>query len=168
MGAKKGFKCRVKGPVVVLVWDGFGISAEKQGNAVLLAKMPTWRKLWSTYANTTLEADAEAVGLPAGQPGNSEAGHGTIGAGRPVESDQVVIDRDIRTHRFENNPALLQAAAHSIRQKSALHLMGLLTNGRSGHASPKHYKALIKFASELILPGVALHLFTDGRDTQHY
>jgi 2,3-bisphosphoglycerate-independent phosphoglycerate mutase len=168
MGAKKGFKCRVKGPVVVLVWDGFGISAEKQGNAVLLAKMPTWRKLWSTYANTTLEADAEAVGLPAGQPGNSEAGHGTIGAGRPVESDQVVIDRDIRTHRFENNPALLQAAAHSIRQKSALHLMGLLTNGRSGHASPKHYKALIKFASEMHLPRVALHLFTDGRDTQPY
>lgn len=165
MGAKTAASCSFKGPLVLLVWDGFGESPAKEGNAELLARMPTWRKLLAAYPKTQLDADGEAVGLPPGQPGNSEAGHATIGAGRPVESDQVVIDRDIRRHQFENNPALLQAAAHCIRHKSTLHMMGLLTNGRSGHASPKHVQALVKFAVGMRLPRISLHLFTDGRDT---
>jgi len=165
MGAKSSSSRSFKGPLVLLIWDGFGESPVKAGNAELLARMPTWRKLIATFPKTQLAADGEAVGLPPGQTGNSEAGHETIGAGRAVESDQVLIDRDIRLHRFENNPALLQVAAHCIRHKSTLHLMGLLTNGKSGHASPKHVKALIKFAVGMRLPRITLHLFTDGRDT---
>lgn len=156
---------RSKGPVITVVWDGFGTKKRTEGNAILAARMPVWKQLCGAYPNTVLAADGVAVGLPPGQPGNSEAGHATIGAGRAVESDQVVIDRAIQEHRFEDNPALLQAAAHCIRRKSTLHFMGLLTNGRSGHASPKHVKALVKFAAGLNLPRVALHLFTDGRDT---
>ncbi|MFH1620704.1 MAG: 2,3-bisphosphoglycerate-independent phosphoglycerate mutase [Patescibacteria group bacterium] len=156
---------RSKGPVVLLVWDGFGISKNNLGNAVLSADMPVFRKLVKDYSCSLLNADSESVGLPETQPGNSEAGHATIGAGRIVESDQLTIDKAILNHSFENNPALLQAAAHCIRKRSALHLMGLLTNSKSGHASPKHVDALIKFASSLRLPRVALHLFTDGRDT---
>ncbi len=156
---------RSKGPVILLVWDGFGISKTTAGNPVAMAKMPYWKKLQAAYPHSVLRADGEDVGLPLGQPGNSEAGHATIGAGRPVESDQVVIDRAIADHSFENNPALLRAAAHCIRTKGTLHLMGLLTSARSGHASPKHVKALLAFAQNLGLPHVALHLFTDGRDT---
>ncbi|MFA5185869.1 MAG: 2,3-bisphosphoglycerate-independent phosphoglycerate mutase [Patescibacteria group bacterium] len=165
MAQKKAPVRRTKGPLTVLVWDGFGLTDDTLGNAIDQAKMPVWKKLCATYPLAKLQADGVSVGLPPGQPGNSEAGHATIGAGRPVESDQVVIDRDIQTHKFEDNPALLQAAAHCIRHKSTLHLIGLLTNGRSGHASPNHVKALIRYASGMRLPRVALHLFTDGRDT---
>ncbi len=154
-----------RGPVVVLVWDGFGISAKKEGNAALEARMPTWNKLQKAYPHSQLNADGEAVGLPENQPGNSEAGHETIGAGRAVESDQVRIDRTIADHTFEDNPGLLRAAAHCIREKSTLHLMGLLTANKSGHASPHHVQALIRFAQGMRLPRIALHLFTDGRDT---
>lgn len=130
--------------------------------------MPFWQRLHTHFPNTLLRADGPDVGLPMGQPGNSEAGHATIGAGRSVESDQVRIDRAIRDQSFKDNPALLKAAAHCIRNKSTLHLMGLLTNSRSGHASPKHVQALIRFAAELRLPRIALHLFTDGRDTSPF
>jgi 2,3-bisphosphoglycerate-independent phosphoglycerate mutase len=78
------------------------------------------------------------------------------------------IHRAIDDRSFFDNAGLLQAAAHVIREKSTLHLMGLLTNHRSGHASPKHLKALVKFAEGLRLPRVALHLFTDGRDTHPF
>lgn len=91
-----------------------------------------------------------------------------MGAGRPVETDLVRINREIEKKTFFDNPALLRAAAHVIREKSTLHMMGLLTNHKSGHASPKHLKALIKFADDLGLPRVALHLFTDGRDTHPF
>ena len=154
-----------KGPVVLLVWDGFGMSKKVAGNATVEAKMPTWHRLNSQYPHSELRADGVDVGLPKNQPGNSEAGHATIGAGRPVESDQVRIDEAIENHQFENNPALLQAAARCIREKKTLHLMGLLTASKSGHAAPRHVQALIRFAAGLRLPRVALHLFTDGRDT---
>ncbi|MFH1078254.1 MAG: 2,3-bisphosphoglycerate-independent phosphoglycerate mutase [Patescibacteria group bacterium] len=154
-----------KGPVVVLVWDGFGLSDTITGNPTKVAHMPVWDALNQAYPHTKLDADGEAVGLPKGQPGNSEAGHATIGAGRPILSDHLVINGDIDDKSFFNNQAILQAAANCIRNKSSLHLMGLLTNARSGHAAPKHLKALIDVAKGLQLPRVALHLFTDGRDT---
>ncbi len=153
---------------MVIVWDGFGISSNKEGNAEYYAKMPVWHKLLAEYPDSLLWADGINVGLPPGQPGNSEAGHATIGAGRPVETDQVAIDRSIRDKSFENNQALMQAAAHCLRNKSTLHMMGLLTDNKSGHASPYHVDALIDFASTFDLPRVGLHLFTDGRDTSPF
>jgi 2,3-bisphosphoglycerate-independent phosphoglycerate mutase len=117
------------------------------------------------YPLAKLKADGVAVGLPPGMPGNSEAGHSTIGAGRAVESDLVIINQAIENRTFEDNPALLRVAAHVMRNNSTLHLMGLLTNHRSGHAYPEHLYALLKFTERLKLPRVALHLFTDGRDT---
>lgn len=163
-----GPRRRVKGPVVLAVLDGFGVSEKDLGNAILHARMPNFRALKKAYPNSLLSADGESVGLPVEQPGNSEAGHATIGAGRPVETDLVRINRSIEDRSFFDNPAFLQAAAHVIRNKSTLHLVGLLTNHRSGHASPKHLKALIAFAEGLRLPRVALHLITDGRDTHPF
>ncbi|MDQ7815109.1 MAG: 2,3-bisphosphoglycerate-independent phosphoglycerate mutase [Patescibacteria group bacterium] len=168
MGLKNKSERHSKGPVVVVVWDGFGVSKNKEGNATFYAKMPVWHKLWDEYPNSLLWADGINVGLPPGQPGNSEAGHATIGAGRAVETDQVAIDRAIRSRSFENNQALMQAAAHCLRNKSTLHMMGLLTDEKSGHASPHHVNSLIAFASTFDLKRVALHLFTDGRDTSPF
>ncbi len=156
---------KVPGPVVLLIWDGFGFSKHTYGNAVRDAKMPTWHKLQKAYPNSLLRADAEAVGLTPGEAGNSEAGHATIGAGRPVLSDKVLINRAIDNYTFDNNPAFLHAAAHVVRRGSALHLMGLLTNRQSGHASFQQIEALVKWAMRLKLQKVNLHVFTDGRDT---
>jgi 2,3-bisphosphoglycerate-independent phosphoglycerate mutase len=159
---------KVYKPVVLLIWDGFGISSVKEGNATMLAKMPTWRKLLSNYPNTTLVADGTAVGLPKGQVGNSEAGHMSIGAGRSVETDLVRINKEIKKNTFHDNPAFLRTIAHVTRNKSTLHMMGLLTNKASGHSYPEHLYALVQFAEELHFKKVILHLFTDGRDTPQY
>jgi 2,3-bisphosphoglycerate-independent phosphoglycerate mutase len=159
---------RKYGQVAVLVWDGFGLTEPGEGNAAELARMNTWHALCKKYKLAKLDADGVSVGLPPGMPGNSEAGHSTIGAGRAIESDLVIINKTIENKTFEDNPALLQAAAYTRRNKSTLHLMGLLTNHRSGHAYPEHLFALLEFVERLDLPRVALHLFTDGRDTPPY
>ncbi len=159
---------RSKGPVLAVIWDGFGIRPPAPDNPIPHARMPVLEHLEKRFPNTLLRADGEAVGLPEGQVGNSEAGHAVIGAGRPLASDLLRINRAIDDGSFFDNPALLQAAAHVMREQSTLHLVGLLTNHRSGHASMKHLKALIRFADELRLPHVALHLFTDGRDTHPF
>jgi 2,3-bisphosphoglycerate-independent phosphoglycerate mutase len=166
--ALKSPKKNERKPVVLLIWDGFGISPERRGNATEIAEMPLWRRLLRTCPNTQLVADGAAAGLPKGQVGNSEAGHMTMGAGRPVETDVVRINKEIRRRAFYKNAALLKAAAHVKRNGSTLHMMGLLTNRASGHSYPDHVYALIRFADDLRLRKVILHLFTDGRDTPQY
>lgn len=158
----------VTGPVVLLIWDGFGYSAHKEGNAIANAKMPNFNRLWKKNPRSLLVADGEAVGLPKEQVGNSEAGHMTIGAGRRVETDVIRITREIKKNTFYDNPALLRAFAHVTRNNSTLHLMGLLTNRSSGHSYPEHIYALLKLVEDLHLPRVVIHPFTDGRDTPPY
>jgi len=165
---KRKTKRIVQGPVVLLIWDGFGLSNKVPGNATERARMPLWHKLWQSFPHTTLRADGEAVGLTNGETGNSEAGHGTIGAGRALRSDKLIINRSIRDKSFQENPAFLRAAAHVIRTSGTLHLMGLLTNRQSGHATFEHILALVGFAESMKLPRVVLHLFTDGRDTSPF
>lgn len=158
----------VTGPVVLLIWDGFGYSAHKEGNAIANAKMPNFNRLWKKNPRSLLFADGEAVGLPKEQVGNSEAGHMTIGAGRRVETDVIRITREIKKNTFYDNPALLRAFAHVTRNNSTLHLMGLLTNRSSGHSYPEHVYALLKLVEDLHIPRVVIHPFTDGRDTPPY
>lgn len=158
----------VVGPVVLLIWDGFGYNAHKEGNAIANAKMPVYNRLWKHNPRALLDSDGEAVGLPKEQVGNSEAGHMTIGAGRRVETDVIRISKEIKKNTFRDNPALLRAIAHVTRNNSTLHLMGLLTNRSSGHSYPDHVYALLKFVEELHLPRVVIHPFTDGRDTPPY
>jgi 2,3-bisphosphoglycerate-independent phosphoglycerate mutase len=167
-GHGKGKKKTVAGPVIALIWDGFGYYARKEGNAIANAKMPTYNRLWKHNPHALLVADGEAVGLPKDQVGNSEAGHMTIGAGRRVETDVLRINREIKKNTFRDNPALLRAIAHVTRNNSTLHLMGLLTNRSSGHSFPDHVYALLRFVEELHLPRVVIHPFTDGRDTPPY
>lgn len=155
----------LSGPVVMVILDGFGLSKKRKGNAVLLAKTPNFNRLWSRYPHTRLGASGQAVGLVNHQDGNSEAGHMNIGAGRIIEQDPVRINRAIREGTFFKNPALKHAVRHAQKQKSALHIMGMLGNRESAHAYPDHLHALLKFAHMEGVSKVYLHLFTDGRDS---
>src|SRR4051812_12788870 len=96
-------------PVVLLVLDGWGYRAEREGNAIAMANVPTWDRLWARAPKTLLQASGEAVGLPAGQIGNSEVGHLNLGAGRVVMQDLVRISASIRDGSFFANAAFVGA-----------------------------------------------------------
>ncbi len=168
MTTRKILKPNGNKPVVLLILDGFGISHRKQGNAIISAKMPNYQSLLRQNPHTELIADGEAVGLPRGEVGNSEAGHETIGAGRPVPSDKVIVDRAIKDGSFYNNSVLLEAAKHVKKNNSVMHLMGLLTNNQSAHAAINHIVALASLMQKQKVTNIALHIFTDGRDTPPY
>src|SRR5882762_11349243 len=108
-------------PVVLVVLDGWGYRPEREGNAIALANTPTWDRLWSRAPRTLLEASGLAVGLPAGQMGNSEVGHLNLGAGRVVMQDLVRINEAIENGSFFGNPALVEACEKVKRNNGTLH-----------------------------------------------
>ncbi|MEK7640245.1 MAG: 2,3-bisphosphoglycerate-independent phosphoglycerate mutase [Patescibacteria group bacterium] len=155
-------------PVVLVVMDGWGIAKPSPWNAISQAKTPNYTKLLAQYPNTSVEAGGKAVGLSKGQDGNSEAGHMNIGAGRVVLQDEVQISRDITTGAFFRNSAFVRAQRHVEKHDSTLHLIGMLGNSQSAHASPDHILALLTFVRLTKLKHVTLHIFTDGRDSPRY
>ncbi|MBI3956790.1 MAG: 2,3-bisphosphoglycerate-independent phosphoglycerate mutase [Candidatus Kerfeldbacteria bacterium] len=155
-------------PLVLVILDGWGIAPAGPGNAITQAHPATYESLVATARMATLRASGQAVGLPAKQVGNSEAGHMNIGAGRVVQQDAVRINKEIANGLFYRNPAFTQALAHCRSRKSRLHLVGLLTGIESGHAFPSHLLALLKFVQKSADIPVLLHLFSDGRDTAKY
>src|SRR3989344_4919311 len=120
-------KKQFNGPLVLAIFDGWGLTDEKRGNPVKLAKLPFIDSLFKNYPNCQLGASGKRVGLPDNQRGNSEAGHLNLGAGRIVEQDVVLISRDIKNGRFFKNPAFASVIEHVLRHKSQIHLLGLLT-----------------------------------------
>lgn len=157
-----------KGPVLLVILDGWGISKETRGNAIALGTTPVIDTLWDNYPHTLLSASGKDVGLPPEQDGNSEAGHTNIGAGRIVEQDSVVISKSINEGTFFKNSAFLIAIQHVKKYNSTVHLMGLLTAEQSAHADPDHLLALITLLRLKKVNNVCLHLFTDGRDSYQY
>jgi len=155
-------------PIILVILDGWGIAKPNKGNAVNLAKTPFIDSLTKKYPHTELCASGKCVGLPADQPGNSEAGHMNIGAGRLVEQDMIRISRSINNGTFFKNAAFLEAIRHVKKGKGKLHLMGMLSDGMSPHSDPDHILALIILARNYGLQNVYLHLFTDGRDSPRY
>jgi len=151
-------------PVVLVVLDGWGYREEREGNAIALARTPTWSALWDRAPRTLLEASGLAVGLPKGQMGNSEVGHLNLGAGRVVTQDLVRINRAIEDGSFHTNAALVSACDAAARSGSTLHLIGLIGNG-GVHAHDEHLFALIDLAERRQVPRVAIHALLDGRDT---
>src|SRR5512139_2224733 len=151
-------------PVILIVLDGFGVSHNREGNAVAAAKAPLVSSLLSDYPHTQLFASGEHVGLPAGQMGNSEVGHLNLGAGRIVYQDITRIDRAIRDGAFFANPALLAAIASAKEQGATLHLMGLLSDG-GVHSHIDHILAMVDLAKRKGVAQLAFHAFLDGRDT---
>lgn len=152
-------------PIVMIILDGFGLADSKnKGNAITPKTAPHIFSYMKKYASTTLAAHGKAVGLFTNQEGNSEAGHLTIGAGRVVKQDLVTISEAIKNGTFFKNEAFHQAVEHVKKNKSAMHVMGLLTNGQSAHAHHDHLYATLEYLSRQNVPHVYVHLFTDGRD----
>lgn len=151
-------------PVVLVVLDGWGYRPERTGNALALADIPTWDRLWARAPRTLLDASGLAVGLPEGQMGNSEVGHLNLGAGRVVMQDLVRISLSVKTGDFFRIPAFLDACAHAKANGGTLHLVGLIGDG-GVHAHQDHLIALVELARRAGVPKVAIHALLDGRDT---
>ncbi|HVT39161.1 MAG TPA: 2,3-bisphosphoglycerate-independent phosphoglycerate mutase [Gemmatimonadaceae bacterium] len=153
-----------KSPVVLVVLDGWGYRPARDGNAIALANVPTWDRLWSRSPRTLLGASGVSVGLPKGQMGNSEVGHLNLGAGRVVLQDLVRISKSIESGEFFHNAALRAACARATHTGGTLHLMGLLGDG-GVHAHQDHLLALVALAAREKVPRIAIHVLLDGRDT---
>jgi len=151
-------------PVVLVVLDGWGYRKEREGNAIRMAQVPTWDRIWSRAPRTLLDASGLAVGLPEGQMGNSEVGHLNLGAGRVVMQDLVRIDLAIADGSFFGIAAFRDACAHVRRTGGTLHLMGLIGDG-GVHAVDRHLFAMFDLAERHGVPRTALHALLDGRDT---
>jgi len=155
---------RSKRSVVLIVLDGVGHREEREGNAVALARMPTWRRVLASRPHVLINTSGRAVGLPEGQMGNSEVGHLNLGAGRVVKQDMVRISDAIADMSFIENATLRSACAAARTPGATLHLMGLIGNG-GVHALDEHLFALLDLAERERVPRVAIHALTDGRDT---
>jgi 2,3-bisphosphoglycerate-independent phosphoglycerate mutase len=153
-----------KGPLALIILDGFGHSEAREGNAVALAQMPFYDELREKYPHTLIEASGTCVGLPGGIMGNSEVGHLNMGAGRVIMTDIRRIDYSVETGEFFRNPAFVAAMDNAKARGGAVHLMGLLSDGLV-HSSQEHLYALLRMAKERGLRRAYVHCFLDGRDT---
>jgi len=153
-----------KGPLALIVLDGFGYSPVREGNAIAQASMPFYDELREKYPHTLLQASGECVGLPTGVMGNSNVGHLCLGAGRVLRTDVERINYEITSGEFLRNEAINRAMDNALQNNRALHLLGLLSDGLV-HSSQEHLYALLSLAHDKGLQRVYVHCFLDGRDT---
>ena len=150
-------------PAVLLILDGWGMSDITDHNAISAADKPVWDRLWADYPHTVIRTSGSAVGLPAGQMGNSEVGHLNLGAGRVVYQEFTRIGRSIRTGSFFSNRTLTDAVDLAVQNGTAVHVLGLLSPG-GVHSHEEHIHAMVKLAVERGARDVYVHAFLDGRD----
>ena len=153
----------MKKPVLLMILDGWGIAPADKTNAAAMAKTPNLDSYFANYPHTTLEASGKAVGLPAGQIGNSEVGHLNIGAGRIIYQSLTRIDKAIDDGDLYKNKELSRVMDETKQAGKALHLLGLLSDG-GVHSHIEHLLALIYMAKVKGLTDVYVHAFLDGRD----
>jgi len=149
-------------PLVLLILDGWGVRENAPDNAITAARTPNWDRFWRDCPRTLLQTSGEAVGLPAGQMGNSEVGHMNIGAGRIVYQELTRITKSIEDGEFESNAALVETV--DAGGDGTVHVMGLLSDG-GVHSHEDHFLATIALAASRHTGPVAVHAFLDGRDT---
>ena len=165
MGASLGIlTAHMAKPIVLTILDGWGYRADTHGNAIALARKPVYDSLLRDFPNTLLHASDHFVGLPDGQMGNSEVGHLNLGAGRIVRMDMTRIDMAIADGSFFTDPTLLAAMAAAKEKPSAIHFIGLLSDG-GVHSHQRHLYALLRLAAQQKAGRVLVHAFMDGRDT---
>ena len=150
-------------PTLLVILDGFGLNPDPTHNAVTRAHTPTLDRYFANYPMTSLQASGRGVGLPAGQMGNSEVGHMTIGCGSIIKQDLVRIDDAIEDGSFYDNKALLGAVQRAAAAQRPLHLVGLVSDG-GVHSHIDHLAALIRLCHRHQVVA-QLHMITDGRDT---
>ena len=153
-----------KKPTVLMILDGYGLRDDRHGNAVAEAATPVMDKLMAECPFVKGNASGMAVGLPDGQMGNSEVGHLNMGAGRIVYQDLTKITKAIQDGDFFENKALLAACENVKKNDSALHLMGLVSDG-GVHSHNTHIYGLLELAKRQGIEKVYVHCFLDGRDT---
>jgi 2,3-bisphosphoglycerate-independent phosphoglycerate mutase len=150
--------------VALVILDGWGCAPPGPGNAVAQAETPVFDALWARYPHAALAASGEAVGLPAGQMGNSEVGHLTIGSGRVLDQDFQRVNRAIADGSFFENEALVEAFARAKQRGTNVHLLGLVSYG-GVHSHIDHVRALLELARRQGMEErTFIHAFTDGRD----
>ncbi len=150
-------------PTMLMILDGYGDNKDNYGNAIAQANTPALDAIFDKYPKTTLKACGLSVGLPEGQMGNSEVGHLNIGAGRIVYQELTRITKEIEEGAFAQNPVLNEAIEHVLKNNSALHLLGLVSDG-GVHSHITHLMALIDLAAAKGVKEVYVHCFLDGRD----
>ena len=150
-------------PLLLCILDGYGINKSEEGNAIFAAPTPNMDKYLKECSNTVLNASGLAVGLPDGQMGNSEVGHTNIGAGRIVYQELTRITKAVDDGDFYKNDEFLAAIENCKSKNSALHVMGLLSDG-GVHSHNKHIYAIAELAKREGLSKVYFHCFLDGRD----
>ena len=153
-----------KKPVMLMILDGWGIAPPGPGNAADLARTPHLDSYFARFPHNRLQASGEAVGLPAGQMGNSEVGHMTIGSGRIIYQSLTRITRAIKDGSFFANPVLREAMDRARDTGRSLHFMGLLSDG-GVHSHMEHLFGLLEMAKREGVKDVYVHAFLDGRDT---
>src|SRR3989344_211539 len=150
--------------VVLAVLDGWGVAPDAQGNAIARAKTPNYDKFIGEYPTVTLAASGIEVGLQFGEMGNSEVGHLNIGAGRVYYQTLPRINKSIGDETFFTNEVILQAKEQVKKNKSKLHIIGLISPGNV-HASSAHCYALLELARKQKIKNVFVHVILDGRDS---
>lgn len=151
-------------PLMLMILDGWGFREESENNAIRLGNTPCWDDMWQKDPHILIETSGEAVGLPAGQMGNSEVGHMNIGAGRTVYQDFTRIAQAIRDGSFHENPALCEAIDAAKAGGGTVHIMGLMSPG-GVHSHDDQFIETVRLAAKRGAPGIAVHGFLDGRDT---
>ncbi len=149
---------------MLLILDGWGYGKQDKSDAAYAANTPFFDSLLKRYPNSKLEASGEAVGLPAGQMGNSEVGHMNLGAGRVVYQELGRINKAISDGSIKTNKTLADAFAYAKEKNKPVHFIGLVSDG-GVHAHINHLKGLCDAAKEQGLTDVFIHAFLDGRDT---
>ncbi len=153
----------MKNKALLIILDGYGKGKKYKWNAVTNAKTPTLEKLKKNYPNCLLKASGKAVGLPRGFQGGSEVGHFTIGAGNIVLQSLEEINNQIDNKKFFKKKEFKQALKNVKKNKSKLHLMGMISD-QGVHSDYRHLFALLKLAKKRKVKQVYIHAFTDGRD----
>ncbi|NTV44216.1 MAG: 2,3-bisphosphoglycerate-independent phosphoglycerate mutase [Candidatus Yonathbacteria bacterium] len=150
--------------VALIILDGWGYNEQTEHNAVREAHTPIVDGLWRDCPHTLLDTSGLAVGLPSGTMGNSEVGHLTIGAGTQIDTDLVRINKAIETGAYASNAVFTELFAHVKRTGGTLHVAGLLSDA-GVHTVDEHLFAFLRIAALAGISKIAVHVFTDGRDT---
>ena len=154
----------IKGPVVTIVMDGFGITDKVEGNAIKAARTPTLDNLFKMYPNVLLKAHGRAVGMPTNEDmGNSEVGHNAIGAGQVYNQGAALVADAINSGDIFGRDAWKEISGNVREKNTVLHFIGLFSDGNV-HSNIAHLKAMVAQAKKEGVKKVRVHILLDGRD----